>query len=307
VTTTTPIDLVTGAFSYSGSYITQRLLDAGRRVRTLSFHPDRPHPLQASVQALPYRFDDPSALARSLDGVSTLYNTYWVRFDHGHTSFAQAIERSAALFAAAQQAGVERIVHLSITNPSIGSPLPYFRGKALVEDALARAGVPYSIVRPTWIFGGDHDVLVNNIAWILRRTPVFAMPGSGAYPVQPVHVEDLARICTQAGQAGDNIVIDAAGPETMAFEKLVALIRDAVGARAVILHVPPPVIGVAARALGLLVRDVVLTPDEIDGLMAGLLISHQPPLGEISFTAWLDHSGGSVGRRYANELRRHFS
>jgi NADH dehydrogenase len=307
VTTTAPVDLVTGAFSYSGSYITRRLLDAGRRVRTLSFHTRRPHPLQASVQALPYRFDDPDALARSLDGVSTLYNTYWVRFDHGHTSFMQAIERSAGLFAAAQQAGVERIVHLSITNPSIGSPLAYFRGKALVEDALARAGVPYSIVRPTWIFGGDHDVLVNNIAWILRHTPVFAVPGSGAYPVQPVHVEDLARICTQAGQAGENTVIDAAGPETMAFEKLVALIRNAVGARAVILHVPPSIMGVAARALGLLMRDVVLTPDEIDGLMAGLLVSDQPPLGTISFSDWLDHSGGSVGRRYANELRRHFA
>jgi NADH dehydrogenase len=167
--------------------------------------------------------------------------------------------------------------------------------------------VPYSIVRPTWIFGGEHDVLVNNIAWILRHTPVFALPGSGAYPVQPVHVEDLARICTQAGQASENIVIDAAGPETIAFEKLVTLIRDAVGARAFILHVPPPVMGVAARALGLLVRDVVLTPDEIDGLMAGLLISNEPPLGKISFSDWLDHSGGSVGRRYANELRRHFA
>ena len=307
MTTTAPVDLVTGAFSYSGSYITQRLLDAGRRVRTLSFHPRRPHPLQASVEALPYRFDDPGALARSLEGVSTLYNTYWVRFDHGQTRFRQAIERSAALFAAAQQAGIERIVHLSITNPSIDSPLPYFRGKALVEDALTHAGVPYSIVRPTWIFGGDHDVLVNNIAWILRHTPVFPVPGSGAYPVQPVHVEDLARICTQAGQAGENIVIDAAGPETMAFEKLVTLIRDAVRARAVILHVPPPVMRVAARALGLLVHDVVLTPDEIDGLMAGLLASDEPPLGKISSSDWLEHTGGSVGRRYGNELQRHFA
>src|ERR671936_1912860 len=209
--TMAPLDLVTGAFSYSGSHIARRLLDAGRRVRTLSFHPGRPHPLQASVQALPYRFDEPEALAASLAGVSTLYNTYWVRFDHGDTSFEQAIERSHALFTAAQRAGVERIVHLSITNPSLGSPLPYFRGKALVEGALAQVGVPYSIVRPTWIFGGDHDVLVNNIAWILRHTPVFAVPGSGAYPVQPVHVEDLASICTNAARADADVVVDAAG------------------------------------------------------------------------------------------------
>jgi uncharacterized protein YbjT (DUF2867 family) len=301
------LDLVTGAFSYSGSHIARRLLDAGRGVRTLSFHPGRPHPLQASVQALPYRFDDPEALAASLAGVSTLYNTYWVRFDHGDTSFEQAIERSRALFTAARRAGVERIVHLSITNPSLGSPLPYFRGKALVEDALTQVGVSYSIVRPTWIFGGDHDVLVNNIAWILRHTPVFAMPGNGAYLVQPVHVEDLASICTNAARAGGNLVVDAAGPETMSFDELVTLIRDAIGARALVVHVPAPIMGLAARALGLVVRDVVLTTDEIDGLLAGLLVSHEPPLGEIAFTDWLDHNRESVGRRYANELRRHFA
>jgi uncharacterized protein YbjT (DUF2867 family) len=305
--TTPPLDLVTGAFSYSGSHIARRLLDAGRRVRTLSFHPGRPHPLQPSVEAFPYRFEDPEALARSLEGVSTLYNTYWVRFDHGHTSYAQAIERSRTLFTAAQRAGVERIVHVSITNPSITSPLPYFRGKALVEDALAEAGVPHSIVRPTWIFGGNLDVLVNNIAWILRRTPVFAVPGSGAYPVQPVHVEDVAGICTDAARPGADRVIDAAGPETMAFDELVALIRGATGSHARIVHVPAPVMGLAARALGLLVRDVVLTPDEIDGLMAGLLASDEPPLGEIAFSEWLEQSGGSLGRRYANELGRHFA
>jgi uncharacterized protein YbjT (DUF2867 family) len=304
--TTAPLDLVTGAFSYSGSHIARRLLDAGRRVRTLSFHPDRPHPLQASVQARRYRFDDPEALTRSLEGVSTLYNTFWVRFDHGHTSFEQAIERSRSLFTAARRAGVERIVHLSITNPSVSSPLPYFRGKALVEDALTQAGVPYSIVRPTLIFGGDHEVLVNNIAWILRHMPVFAAPGSGAYRVQPVHVEDLASICTQAARAGANLVLDAAGPETLAFDELVALIRGATGARALIVHVPAPIMRFAARALGLLVRDVVLTPDEIDGLMAGLLVSDEPARGQIAFSEWLDHSRGSLGRRYANELRRHF-
>ena len=208
-------------------------------MRTLTYHPDRPHPLRASVDALEYRFDDPAALARSLTGVNTLYNTFWVRFDHGKTSFANAIERSRMLFFAAKRAGVQRIVHLSITNPSLESPLPYFRGKALVEYALAQSGVPYSIVRPTWIFGGERDVLANNIAWILRRMPAFALPGDGAYPVQPVHVEDLARICTDAGNAAGDIVIDAAGPETMPFRDLVALVRAAVDTNSPILRIPP--------------------------------------------------------------------
>lgn len=303
----TPLDLVTGAFSYSGSHIAQRLLESGRRVRTLTFHPDRAHPLRASVETHAYRFDDPTALTRSLEGVSTLYNTFWVRFDHGQTSFAGAIEKSRMLFYAARRASVERVVHVSITNPSIESPLPYFRGKALVEYALAQTGLPHSIVRPTWVFGGDRDILANNIAWILRRMPVFALPGSGTYSVQPVHVEDLARICIEAAQSDGDAVIDAAGPETMPFAELVALVRNAVGARSPIVHAPPALMVAAARALGLLVRDVVLTPDEIRGLMAGLLVSREPALGRIAFSDWLQEHKSTVGRSYANELERHFA
>ena len=304
---TQPTDVVTGAFSYSGAQIAQQLLGAGRAVRTLTHHPDREHALRADVDAREYRFDDPAALAGSLEGVSTLYNTYWVRFDHDRTSFANAIEASRMLFFAAKHAGVRRIVHVSITNPSLESPLPYFRGKALVEYALAQCGVPYSIVRPTWIFGGERDVLANNIAWILRRMPAFALPGDGGYPVQPVHVEDLARICVEAGAATGDLVIDAAGPETMPFRDLVTLVRDAVNTRSPIVRIPPPLMLAAARALGFLVKDVVLTGDEIRGLMSGLLVSHQPPLGQIAFSDWLNEHRTIVGRAYANELERHFA
>jgi nucleoside-diphosphate-sugar epimerase len=301
------LDLVTGAFSYSGARIAQQLLDAERSVRTLTFHPDRSHPLAGQVQALPYTFDDPVTLARSLEGVTTLYNTYWVRFDHGRTTFANAIANSRALFHAAARAGVQHVVHISIANPSLESPLPYYRGKALVERALAEVGVPYSIVRPTLVFGGERDVLVNNIAWILRRMPIFAVPGDGSYPVQPVHVDDLARICVQSAGAEADVIVDAAGPETMSFAELVHAIRRTVGARAPIVHVPPVLMSAASVVLGALVRDVVLTPDEIRGLTAGLLVSHQAPLGAIAFSEWLSQHSGAIGRGYANELQRHFA
>jgi nucleoside-diphosphate-sugar epimerase len=306
MSTDTGLDLVTGAFSYSGSRIARRLLNSGRSVRTLTFHPDRSHTLQKRVETLPYRFDDHVALAESLEGVSTLYNTYWVRFDHGRATFDSAIANSRALFSAARRAGVARIVHVSIANPSLESTLPYYRGKALVELALAEVGVPYAVVRPTLVFGGDRDVLVNNIAWILRRMPVFALPGSGDYPVQPVHVDDLARICEQSGQLDGDVILDAAGPETVTFAELVRAVRSAVRAHAPILHLPPAVMTAASRALGLLVHDVVLTADEISGLTAGLLVSHDAPLGEISFSDWLDESADAIGSIYANELQRHF-
>jgi len=307
MSTDTGLDLVTGAFSYSGSRIAERLLDEGRGVRTLTFHPDRPHPLRGRVEPLRYRFDDQVALAESLEGVTTLYNTYWVRFDHGRATFENAIANSRALFCAAKRAGVARVVHVSIANPSLESALPYYRGKALVELALAEVGVPYSIVRPTLVFGGDRDVLVNNIAWILRRMPVFALPGNGDYRVQPVHVDDLARICRESVAVEGDTIVDAAGPETMTFGELVRAIRGTVGAHAPILHLPPVAMSAASRALGLLVHDVVLTPEEIDGLTAGLLVSHRPALGRTAFSDWLAESRGSIGDAYANELQRHFA
>jgi uncharacterized protein YbjT (DUF2867 family) len=302
----TETDLVTGAFSYSGSRIAELLIESGREVRTLTHHPDREHPLRARVQASPYRFDDPAALARSLEGITTLYNTYWVRFERGRTTFANAVANSRTLFEAARRAGVARIVHVSIANPSIDSPLPYYRGKALVEQALATAGVPYAIVRPTFFFGGGGDILANNIAWILRRMPLFVVPGDGRYLVQPIHVDDLARICLRAAHGRGGVILDAAGPDTMSFEELVRAIRDALGRRTPILHAPPAAMAALARALGLVVRDVVLTADEIRGLTSGLLVSHQPALGHISFLEWLNEHRATLGGSYANELDRHF-
>jgi NADH dehydrogenase len=298
---------VTGAFSYLGAHIASRLLACGREVTTLTFHADRPHPLRDRVRALPYRFDDPIALMRALEGVSTLYNTYWVRFDHGDATYAGAIANSRMLFEAANRAGVTRVVHVSIANPSVDSPLPYYRGKALVEQALVESGVSHAIVRPTWIFGGEREVLANNIAWILRRTPLFAIPGNGRYLVQPVHVDDLARICLDAAQADRGAILDAAGPQTLSFEQLVDAIRRAIGSRARIVHLPPIAMTAVARTLGLLVSDVVLTSDEIKGLTQGLLVSHHAPLGLVEFTDWLSEHGDSIGRSYANELQRHFS
>ena len=298
-------DLVTGAFSYSGARIAEFLLASGREVRTLTYHPERQHPLQARVEAFPYRFDDPSALARSLDGVSTLYNTYWVRFERGRTTFAAAVANSRALFEAARRAGIARIVHVSIANPSLDSPLPYYRGKALVEQALAAGDVPYAIVRPTFFFGG-RDILANNIAWVVRHMPVFVVPGDGQYLVQPIHVDDFAQICLRAARRDADEMTDAAGPDTMTYEQLVRAVRDALGRRTPILHAPAAAVAALSRALGVVVRDVVLTDDEIRGLTAGLVASHQPALGRVSFLEWLKENASTLGRAYANELDRHF-
>ena len=299
------LSVVTGAYGYTGRHIARRLLSLGRAVRTLTGHPDRTSPFGGQVEAFPFNFDRPDDLARSLEGATTLYNTYWVRFPRGRVTYDSAVAHTETLIRAAEAAGVRRIVHISITNASEHSSLPYFRGKGLLERAIARSKLSYAILRPTVIFG-DEDVLINNIAWFLRRFPLFPVGGSGACRIQPVHVEDVAEMAVRAAGESTNVVLDAAGPETYTYIDMVQLIARAVLSRAKVVHVPAGLNLLLARLAGYLVRDVVLTRDESEGLMAGLLVADGAPTGHTLLSKWLEAHSESVGARYASELKRHY-
>jgi uncharacterized protein YbjT (DUF2867 family) len=295
------LDVVTGAFSYTGGFIARRLLEDGVRVRTLTRRDDPSSPLHGKIETAPLQFADRAALVESLRGARCLYNTYWVRFERGGTTFDRAVRNSALLFETAAEAGVRRMVHVSVTNPSEDSPLPYFRGKAQVERALAAAGTEYAIVRPTLVFG-PRDILVNNIAWILRRFPVFVVPGDGSGRVQPVSAEDVAEIAVTTATG----TVDAAGPEECSFDELVRAVGAAIGCRRRLLHAPPRIALALGAVVGAVRRDVILTRDELEGLQASLLVSREPPRGRESFRDWLELNGASLGRAYVSELRRNF-
>ena len=299
------LTVVTGAFGYTGKYIAQKLLSNGHEVRTLTGHPGRTSPFGDQVIAYPLDFDDPDELAQNLHGATTLYNTYWIRFPRGVVTFESAVENTKTLVNAAIQAGVQRIVHISITNPSLDSPLGYFKGKALAEEAITGSGLAYNIIRPTLTFGAE-DLLMNNIAWFLRKFPLFAVPGKGDYSVQPVHVEDVAEAAVSAAEPGENTIQDCVGPETYTYEQLIRLIARSVGSKAMIAHLPPSFALALSRMAGYIVRDVVLTKAEIDGLMAGLLVSDKPPTGQSIFSRWLELNGDTLGRSYTSELDLHY-
>jgi len=297
---------VTGAFGYTGKYIARRLLAQGQEVITLTGRPERGlAEFAGKIRAVPFNFDQPERLRASLQGVRVLYNTYWVRFDHGSTTFDAAVRNTRTLIRAAKEAGVERMVHVSITNPSSDSRLPYFRGKALLEQSLRESGLSYAILRPTVIYGLE-DILINNIAWLLRRFPVFAVPGSGEYRLQPVYVEDMADLAVRAGAARENTVIDAVGPDIFSFNQLLDLVAESVGSRALRLRLPAGLALNLSRVVGVLLGDVVLTRDEVAGLSAGLLVSRDAPTGQTRLADWLRANREQVGLRYASELRRHY-
>lgn len=296
------VDVVTGAFSYSGRFIANALLERGRTVRTLS---RSPAPAGSSLDVFPLQFADRRLLEDALRGAEVLYNTYWIRFERGASTFGRAVENTRVLVEVAVRAGVRRVVHLSVTGASPHSRFPYFRGKAETERIVEASGLSHAIVRPTWVFG-QNDILVNNVAWLLRRFPLFLLPSGSGYRVQPVAVEDVAELAVAAGSRAANEVFDAAGPEQVTFSDVVRLVRAAVGSRARLVDAPPRVILAVSRVFDVSARDVLLTREELEGLRASMLTSDEPPRGAASFTDWVERHGAELGRSYVSELARNF-
>ena len=301
--------MVTGAFGLSGRYIARRLLERGVVVETLTN--TRP-PLDAlgadafggRVRAHPLNFADIAALARSLEGTDVLHNTYWVRFDHRRFTHEQAVRNTFALFEAAKHAGVRRIVHVSITNPDAKSDLPYFRGKGQIEEFLRGLGVGHTILRPAVLFG-DNAILLNNIAWMLRRFPVFGIFGDGRYRIEPIHVDDLAALAVEhAARTEASVTLDAKGAESFEYRELVWAIGRAIGCERRLVSISPRIGYALGRVFGAFTGDVVITKEEICGLMAGLLATSAPPTAPTKLTDWLAANADWLGRKYQNELAR---
>jgi nucleoside-diphosphate-sugar epimerase len=312
-----PLEIaITGAFSYTGKYLAPLLLERGHKVRTLTNHPDSSNPLIWQIRVAPYRFEEPAKLAASLAGCDVLVNTYWVRFPHGAMTFERAVDNTRTLIEAAKSAGVRRIVHVSIANASLDSPLAYYSGKARLEEAVRSSSLSFAILRPTVIFGRE-DILINNIAWFVRRFPFFAVPGDGRYGVQPIFVGDMAALLADAAERTDNYAMDAVGPEAYCFNDLVRLIAEKIGRRARIAHVPAPLAYAATKAMGWFLGDTVLTWEEYRGLMDDLLVSRNISAANAlvaenlgapatSLATWLAENRETVGTHYASEVARHF-
>jgi uncharacterized protein YbjT (DUF2867 family) len=298
------IAVVTGAYSYTGAAVARSLMQRGYTVRTLT---NRKVPIgrqDVALETHPLQFADTDSLVSAMAGADVFVNTYWVRYPYVGTEFDQAIRNSGVLFAAAKEAGVRRIVQVSVSNASLASPLAYYQGKAQVEALLRQSGVSHAVVRPTLVVG-EHDILVNNIAWFLRRFPLFAMPGSGAYRLQPVTLHDNAEIIADAAVATEDMTVDAAGPDIVTFEELVKQIGAAVGRVPRVVHLPEDVSLALLGAVGKAMGEVILSREELAGLTTEMLVSHEAPRGTQRVGAWLQENGSTLGVSYASEIKRH--
>jgi len=297
------LNLVTGAFSYTGKYITKLLLSTGERVQTLTGHPHY-NPFKERVIVFPYNFDNLDKLKKTLEGVKTLYNTYWIHFSYHKSTIDKAIENTKKLILAAKEVGVKRIIHISVSNPC-KIPLPYFRGKAQAEEFIINSNLSHAIIRPTIIFGLE-SIPLNNIAYFLRKFPLFAVFGSGKYLIQPIFVEDVAEIAVNLGHREENIIMDIAGPEIFTYNQLVHLIAEKVHSRAKIIHLPPEITLFIGKILGYMFKDVTINRNEMKGLMSNIYISKNPLIGKTYISQWLERNAKKIGTRYISELKRYY-
>jgi uncharacterized protein YbjT (DUF2867 family) len=300
------VALITGASGFIGGAIAERLIDRAE-VRSLTFHPAK-NRFGSRIRSFPYDFEKPDRMVEAFHGVDVFVNSYYIRFDHGSATFERAVDHSRALIAQALSAGVRKIVHVSVSNADQRSELRYYANKARIERLVRESGLPYTILQPA-IVVGQGDILVNNIAFFLRRLPVFTIFGRGDYRAQPMTVDALAEVALEAIDGGHrNATVPVAGPADWRFLEMVRAIRSAIRSRAVIVPAPAWVALAGLRVAGAILGDVVLTADEIKGLTREYLYARDPLRRGIDFAAWLA-SGSTpetLGQTYASELQRHF-
>jgi uncharacterized protein YbjT (DUF2867 family) len=298
--------LITGASGFIGGAVTQRLIDRAD-IRGLTSHPAK-NRFGDRVKSFPYDFSRPDRMAEAFRGVDVFVNSYYVRFNYGGLTFDDAVERSLVLIDLAREAGVRRIVHVSVSNANETSDLPYYRNKARIERLVADAGIDYTILRPALVVG-DGDILVNNIAYFLRRLPAFTIFGDGSYRVQPMTVDAFGEIVVEAIDGGHrNAILPVAGPSDWTFLEMVHAVRRAVASRALLVRAPAWFALAGLQVAGLFLGDVVLTSDEVKGLTREYLYADRPIRRGADFSAWLADPAvaSTLGRKYESELARHF-
>jgi NADH dehydrogenase len=194
-------------------------------------------------------------------------------------------------------------VHVSIANPSADSTLPYYRGKAELEKTIIDSGLSYAILRPAVLFGRE-DILINNIAWMIRHLPVMGIFGDGKYKLRPIHVLDMAKLAVDEAEKSGNEIINAVGPESFTYDKLVDTLGQILGIKRLKIHVPAFMGLLAGQMLGYILKDTVITKEEMEGLMQGLLDVEGPSTGIVKLTDWANENKDILGTRYASELAR---
>ncbi|MDE1834491.1 MAG: NAD(P)H-binding protein [Candidatus Micrarchaeota archaeon] len=299
-------DVVIGGTGFTGKYITKCLLKYKHKVVALTKHVNRDNEFGRKITIKPLDFENQENLVETMNGSRCVFNTYWVRFNYGGSSFDEAVRNSKAIIDACVDAKVKRLVHISVLDPSKNYKYDYFRAKMEVESYIEKSGLSYAILRPALLFG-EEDILMNNITYLIRKYGLFFIFGSGEYKVTPTYVGDVAKEAVLQSRLNKNIIEDALGPEAFGFEELVRYIATTIGRPTRVAHLNKAFIPLVSKFLNICMHEPVVTSDEMGLLMDNGLYSDSKPIGSIRFSKWLKERKDTYGTEYHSETKRHFT
>ena len=250
--------LVGGGTGFIGSAVVRELLDR-RPVAVLT----------RSVERVPRRFrggrvelrqgdvTDPRTLPEALAGIDTVVQCVQFpgfpveRPSAGRTFMDVDAAGTRAVVEAAVKAGVRKIVYLSGVGADIESDRTWYRAKGIAEAAVRESGLRYVIVRPSWTYGpGDRSL--NRFVGLMRTIPlVFPQLGPGSQRINPVYVDDVARLVVEAleGDGADGATIEIGGPDVLSMDEIVRATMRALDREKPIVHVPLGLARIAGAVL----------------------------------------------------------
>ena len=258
---------ITGATGFVGSEVVKQARADGHPVRAIVRDPQRAQWLTDEYGAELFHGNvlyGPS-LEGSMTGVHCVIHLVGIINEWRESTFQRVhVEATVNVLEAAKKAGVKRYIHMSALGTRANARSRYHQTKWGAEEAVRKSGLAWTIFRPSMIYG-PHDISINVLAKLLRRSPFMPVFGSGNAKIQPVSIENVAKAFVAAIKNDETIgrTYDLCGPEAFTWNELYDKLMKLQGIRRVKLHLPLPIAMAEAAVLEKLLSNPPFNRDKV--------------------------------------------